>query len=161
MLRDLADALVAMPAATSEWDEKLVRACRKRATLHSLEFGSDRVTDATLDLALKMGVYRDAVGSLGGAMPSFLEARWNELEEARYTLAEALGMTEEPCVCGQPADHESFCDALGPKPADRGSCRMGGDHQPYPGNNFPHSCVRCGAHVASWPQQSTNQEVSP
>lgn len=148
MLRDLADALVAMPAATSEWDEKLVRACRKRATLHSLEFGSDRVTDATLDLALKMGVYRDAVGSLGGAMPSFLEARWNELEEARYTLAEALGMTEG-------------AEDLEPPRPTREPCRMGGEHQPYPGRNFPHSCVRCGAHVASWPQQSTNQEVSP
>jgi hypothetical protein len=145
MLRDLAQRLVNMPASTDGWDEKLVRACRKQAVLHHLEFGSDRVVDATLELALKMGVWRDAIGALGGAMPSFLEARLSELQEARYALAEALGMTEddEP----QPVRYAA-------------PCRMGGAHQRYPGKNFPNSCVRCGMYVESWPQQSTNQEVS-
>lgn len=111
----------------------------------------DRVAMAATRFASLAKLFRDISGAPGGALPHVLERIYAEAEEARYTLAEALGMTE-PDVA--PAPDELYRQAVAAKPVPHdfvrvenprmigccGSCGLAGDHRVH---------------------GSTNQEVSP
>jgi hypothetical protein len=86
-VRDLAQRLLDM----GEYDQQLVRLAWARGA----GAGEDRVSQALVKLASKHGVRRDAT-SRGTLMLPSLRARLDgDVEEARYELAEALGLTVE------------------------------------------------------------------